>query len=424
MRVIKASAIALVFGLAALTARPAHAQFGHLKDKIKQKVQQHEDQATDKVVDSADVAAQCAAGTKKDCDQGGTAGTGGTAGPTGTAGTGGAATTGAGAVASGGGSAEQELPGKGAWLNYDFVPGDKVLFYDDFADDHVGDLPTHEDVSEGNVTVVDIKGTKYFRTTTGSVFWITLPEVLPERFTIEAVWHGPHANPLNFYIGADGDKQVNVWCYPASAGVAGEGANGGKDSRQDATGIDQNGFSNCRFMFDHGYVKSYINEQRLGQLNGLIFSRTRKIRVEVPSVSEEDGGALLTDIRVAEGGKPLYDQLAASGRVSTHGILFATGSSTIEGESTPTLKEIGDMLTSHADLKLMIEGHTDNVGSAASNQKLSEARADAVRQYLIDNYHIDASRLQAKGYGAAKPVASNDTAEGRQQNRRVELVKI
>ncbi|HKU61462.1 MAG TPA: OmpA family protein, partial [Gemmatimonadales bacterium] len=60
----------------------------------------------------------------------------------------------------------------------------------------------------------------------------------------------------------------------------------------------------------------------------------------------------------------------------------------------------------------------------AANQTLSERRAAAVRQYLVDSYQVDGARLQAKGFGAAKPAAKNDTAEGRQQNRRVELVKM
>jgi OmpA-OmpF porin, OOP family len=81
------------------------------------------------------------------------------------------------------------------------------------------------------------------------------------------------------------------------------------------------------------------------------------------------------------------------------------------------------MLKEHADLKLTIEGHTDNIGKAESNQTLSEKRAAAVRQYLIDNHQVDGARLEAKGLGQTKPVGSNDTAEGRQQNRRVELVK-
>jgi len=330
----------------------------------------------------------------------------------------------AGGAAGGSGAAASQPPGVGVWLNYDFVPGDKVLFYDDFADDRVGDLPTHEDVTDGNATIVEINGKKYFRTVTSADFWINLPEVLPQRFTIEATYHGPNANPLTFIIGDDGDKSMRVWCYQSSAGVSGSGPNGDKNSHQNATGISDNDFVHCRFMFDGGYVKSYINEQRLGQLNGLVFSRTQKIRVEVPTVSAQDGGALLTEIRIAEGGKPLYDALTANGRVSTHGILFATGSATIEGESTPTLKEIGDMLKAHPELKLTIEGHTDNVGDAAANQTLSEQRAAAVAQYLESSYQIDASRLATKGYGATKPVASNDTPEGRQQNRRVELVKM
>lgn len=322
-----------------------------------------------------------------------------------------------------GGAGAGQAPGTGVWLNYDFVPGDKVLFYDDFADDHVGDLPSHEDVTDGNVTVVDVGGTKYLRTVTGATLWITLPQKLPERFTIEATYFNPHDNnALQFTVGDD--HAVRVWCFHSSAGISGEGASGDKRSQQDATGIGAHDFVNCRFMFDRGYVKAYLNEQRLAQLNGLTVERGAKVRMQLPSGYEDEGATLVTGIRIAEGGRPLYQALAANGRVSTHGILFATGSATIEGESTPTLKEIGEMLQAHPDLRLTIEGHTDNVGDAAANQTLSEQRAAAVAQYLESTYHIDAGRLATKGYGAAKPVASNDTPEGRQQNRRVELVRM
>ena len=93
-------------------------------------------------------------------------------------------------------------------------------------------------------------------------------------------------------------------------------------------------------------------------------------------------------------------------------------------ESTPTLREIGEMLKTHADLRLTIEGHTDDVGDAKANQSLSEARAAAVKAHLVKEYGIDAARLEAKGFGASKPAVPNTTAEGRQQNRRVELVKM
>ena len=133
---------------------------------------------------------------------------------------------------------------------------------------------------------------------------------------------------------------------------------------------------------------------------------------------------MIGDSRVAAGGRQLYDALSDKGRVATHGILFSTASATIEGESTPTLKEIGDMLTAHPELKLTIEGHTDNVGAVGANQTLSEQRAAAVKQYLVSNYGISAARLVTKGFGSSKPATSNDTLEGRQNNRRVELVKM
>ena len=123
------------------------------------------------------------------------------------------------------------------------------------------------------------------------------------------------------------------------------------------------------------------------------------------------------------GGRELYDALEENGRVATQGIYFDSGSDKIRPESTPTLVEIADMLKEHPDLDLLIEGHTDNVGTPASNLALSDRRAAAVRQILIDTYKVDGNRLTTKGFGDTVPAVANTTPEGRQQNRRVELVK-
>jgi outer membrane protein OmpA-like peptidoglycan-associated protein len=131
-----------------------------------------------------------------------------------------------------------------------------------------------------------------------------------------------------------------------------------------------------------------------------------------------------TPVTVAAGGVQLYDALLADGRVATPGIFFETGSDRLKPESGATLKLIGDMLQEHADLKLMIEGHTDNVESATANMTLSEKRAAAVRAYLVVTLGIDEARLQSSGLGDTKPAVPNTTNEGRQQNRRIELVKM
>ena len=89
-----------------------------------------------------------------------------------------------------------------------------------------------------------------------------------------------------------------------------------------------------------------------------------------------------------------------------------------------TLKEIGEMLQERGDLRIAIEGHTDNVGDAGANQQLSERRAAAVKAYLEREFGVTGTRLEARGMGASQPAADNGTPEGRQQNRRVELVQL
>jgi outer membrane protein OmpA-like peptidoglycan-associated protein len=177
----------------------------------------------------------------------------------------------------------------------------------------------------------------------------------------------------------------------------------------------------ARVLVDGAYVKAYLDDTRLLNVPNANLGRANQILFYTDGNAKEP--TLFGNFRIAAGGKKLYDALASAGRVATQGIYFDTGSDRIRPESSPTLKEIGAMLQEHADLKLAIEGHTDNVGAAASNQALSEKRAAAVRQALIDTYHVDGARLTAKGLGQTKPAASNDTPEGRQSNRRVELVR-
>ena len=104
-------------------------------------------------------------------------------------------------------------------------------------------------------------------------------------------------------------------------------------------------------------------------------------------------------------------------------INFETGKSDIKPESQSIVDQIADMLKANPNLKISVEGHTDNVGAQASNQILSENRAKSVMNALIDK-NIDKGRLSAKGLGQTKPIAENNSEEGRAQNRRVEIVKM
>lgn len=117
----------------------------------------------------------------------------------------------------------------------------------------------------------------------------------------------------------------------------------------------------------------------------------------------------------------LADQLNRSCHVELSGIYFNTGSATLLPESQPALRNIAQAVLQSKQPLLDVEGHTDNVGSAQSNQDLSRRRAEAVRQALVSQFGIPPGKLLARGFGFTRPVESNDTVEGRAHNRRVEL---
>ena len=118
----------------------------------------------------------------------------------------------------------------------------------------------------------------------------------------------------------------------------------------------------------------------------------------------------------------MFEAINKNGSVALY-INFETGKSQIKPESEPIIDQIFKMLKQNPDLKVSIEGHTDNVGSEKSNRTLSESRAKSVMNALVSK-GINVSRIQYKGWGQTKPIADNNTEEGKAKNRRVEIVKL
>jgi OOP family OmpA-OmpF porin len=101
---------------------------------------------------------------------------------------------------------------------------------------------------------------------------------------------------------------------------------------------------------------------------------------------------------------------------------FDFNKSFIKEEYHNDIKKVADFMKEHPDTKIVIKGHTDSIGKKSYNMRLSRARAKSLRQYLINKFGIDGSRIATIGYGPNKPIASNDTEEGRQKNRSAEAV--
>ena len=376
------------------------------KDRLKQKVQQRVDQRTDQAADKGLDKVECTIpGTKCDAPSA--------------------------AAANGANSATADAPeakaanlkpGEGAWRNYDFVPGDRVILAEDFGSDKVGDFPKRFTFASGNLEIIEWSGARYLSTNTfDSRFSIPLPEVLPQRFTLEFDYSAAGGNGMEIYFTdptkAESPSYIDMGTW--YGGLRG----GGIDALGKPLGDEykyKNSVFPVRIMADGNHVKVYMGDTRVANVPNAKLGRSNAIWFRVPG--REDRAAMIGNVRIAAGGRALYDALAESGRVATHGILFDTGSDNIRAESTPTLKEMVAMLTEHPELSLTIEGHTDNVGDAQANLALSAKRAEAVKAYLVGK-GVSADRLATKGLGATKPAAPNTTEEGRQQNRRVELVK-
>ena len=126
----------------------------------------------------------------------------------------------------------------------------------------------------------------------------------------------------------------------------------------------------------------------------------------------------------AGSGSGLEKALANRQKVDVYSIYFSFNSDALRDESTPTLKEIADILTRHPDWRLDVNGHTDGIGTDQYNLDLSKRRAAAVVKALVTSYHINAGRLKSAGFGKSQPKDTNDTLEGRARNRRVELMRF
>ena len=317
------------------------------------------------------------------------------------------------------------------WENYDFVPGSKVLFYTDFSEDKVGNFARGLKYVDGPAEVVERDGVKVLRSTGRSTFLIPVGRKLPERFTLEIDVIAPGSLGGYDIVALEGgqemdrgDQSAEINWSPESTFIIG----GGRDGEQrfpEGVGEKYKGaLTHLRILMDGSYFKMYANEKRLYNVPEFPFKRDTVIRMLLKGGEEADQATFVTSIRLAESETDvMYDALTSKGRWATQGILFATGKAEVQPESRPVLKEIAATMKKYGDLKILIEGHTDNVGSPAANLALSDARAAAVKAALVSDFGLDGARITTKGLGDTKPAAPNDSATGRAQNRRVEIVK-
>ena len=126
------------------------------------------------------------------------------------------------------------------------------------------------------------------------------------------------------------------------------------------------------------------------------------------------------------GPPPTRPSMAAPRPAVTLNVLFGSNSDAIPSASYAEIDKLGTLLSwpQYTDYRIQLEGHTDSQGSARKNQALSEKRVQNIKTYLVQHFRLAPERILAVGYGSARPIATNDTPDGRSQNRRVEVVNV
>ncbi len=307
-------------------------------------------------------------------------------------------------------------------VRIDFVPGERAVFFDDFSDAAQDEPPPHWKV-RGKPVEIRVAGNIHELYAKEDTEAWSPSFAAPNNFTFEVEFMGP--GWLHWHLRNKGDDTVmSVDVHGeengqgASVSVVSNGKGGGNLGAGD---IKTTPGQTIKFALwvQQGRVRAYLNGQRMVDVNQVEIDPVDHLHVEMGHW----GSTGMRSVRFAESAPDFSTMISSSGKYVTHGILFDTDSARLKPESAAVLKAVVAGLTKNPNLKLEIDGYTDSVGDADHNLDLSKRRAEAVKNVLVSQFGVDASRLTSNGFGADKAIGPNDTPDGRAANRRVEFTK-
>ncbi len=337
---------------------------------------------------------------------------------------------------------QSQQTGIRVWASYDFIPGPEILFEDDLKDEVNGEFPSKWDLVRGNIENASVDGENviYFIKVNANGGGGIVPllehsdkDYLPDEFTVEFdawfpnqhltyyLFFADYRNQKNIYRTGNNSEEYSAEQYLRFKQNSAEGKNIDVrylEGTNSVTNVPR--WRHIAVSFNKRALKAYLDQERVLNIPNVRFNPTG-IGVSSHNSDGKTPG-YIKNIRLAKGAVPLYDKWLTEGRFSTTGIKFDVNKSTLKNESMGTINYVAEMMKKHSELSFIIEGHTDSDGQDDFNQKLSEQRANTVKNILVE-LGIDASRMTCAGYGESRPVSDNTTPEGKAANRRVEFVK-
>jgi outer membrane protein OmpA-like peptidoglycan-associated protein len=335
----------------------------------------------------------------------------------------------------------QTAPTFKSYSKFDFIPGENVLFFDDFSQDAVGDFPAKWNTSgSGEVVTINSIPGNWLKIDKLSSFGPSVKIAYPENFTIEydfimgdndeKVFGGFTTHLISLENQDDiknneGNGAVYIHLYNKTYDASNWSPTANITfDQQSLDGMDDQYGKKMKVSIwvQKQRVRLYFNERKVYDLPKAIPSGVIINYFKLSSIWEQV--KYFSNFRIAAGAPDMRSKLMTEGKLVTHGILFDVNSDKIKAESYGTLKEIAKVLTENAGVRVKIIGHTDSDGDDAKNLELSKKRAASVKDALSKEFAIDAGRLDTDGKGETQPAAPNTTPEGKANNRRVEFVKL
>ena len=333
-----------------------------------------------------------------------------------------------------------------AYSKYDFVPGERIVVFEDFMQDAVGDFPDKWNTNtSGEVVTIDGKAGHWLRINKQGVFMPEFIDSLPDDYTFEfdllcdnpgRIW-SLYTSIVNLDNRSRPETYANAknrFTFTVAPGTESSSSvvERKRDDYTEAASntptskfTDKTKFVHVAVWRQKERVRVYFDEEKVWDIpKGLAADAKPNAIVYWLQGPGQDASYFMGNLRLAVGAPDTRKKILEQNKWVTHGILFDVNSATIKPESYGTLKEMASVLKEYTDLKVKIVGHTDADGKDADNLDLSKRRAASVKESLVKDFGIEETRMETDGKGESEPIDKNDTPAGKANNRRVEFIKI
>jgi outer membrane protein OmpA-like peptidoglycan-associated protein len=328
-----------------------------------------------------------------------------------------------------------------SFSEYDFVPGDQILFFEDFSSDQIGDFPAlWASNGSGEVKTISTAPGKWFHMNgEDAVYCYTKQIEFPINFIMEfdiiPDEEYEHGMILCLYY-EDEDREINDDLYPGANGLY---------ITMAANGWETKGYTrNSDDWLEGQGKKNTVEKQKINHV--IIWVQNRRVRIYHKGAKVVDMATnlfagnkfnrfmftgwdrsswpFIGNIKITTAAPDTRSKLLTDGKLISYGIYFDSGKDIVKPESYATIKEIAKVMNDNPDLRVRIVGHTDSDGDNALNLDLSKRRAENVKLFLGKEFNIEAGRIETDGKGETEPLVSNSTTENKAKNRRVEFIKL